>query len=441
MKPPVQARPLASETGEYLQERVEPDTLPDAGQARHAKIQALLSRQALTADRIWTRREWTKLCLHLHNDNPPDRFVMGFRDKKTGNVKYVRSKRKKADCTIQWSWCSIAMNPPSRIAFVPYSINQGQLSRWGGIDFDAHDPAEAEHARNLAFSAFQLLLNEDLFLILESSGRGWHLWAITEEFLPVQVWIKKLKRVAEQIGAHVQSGICEIFPPDTLNDGFGKGMRAPGSWNPRTDTRNEIYWQNISPLLARLNTDPVQCHLTDIERNYSFSSSFSLEERFRITKPSQRNALLGQLVGHVFHQVSFNIARRLAEAQFNGKTVATNASLEQHLTSFEKYWNGLERKWPAELSEPERQRYGHLGETDRDAFRIVRSFANLASKMGDSDFPVAAQNFADRLGITLQGACDVRRRLVRAGVISQTQPFVPNKRAARFSWTYFSSDL
>ena len=67
--------------------------------------------------------------------------------------------------------------------------NRDRRSRWGGIDIDAHEPTDADRAQKLAFDAFRFLLNED-FLILESSGRGWHLWVISEEFLPLYAWLK-----------------------------------------------------------------------------------------------------------------------------------------------------------------------------------------------------------------------------------------------------------
>src|SRR5437762_2878641 len=52
--------------------------------------EALLSLQGKAAGDLWTCEDWTKLCGHLHNDNGPTRFVMGFR--KDGVKQYVRSK-------------------------------------------------------------------------------------------------------------------------------------------------------------------------------------------------------------------------------------------------------------------------------------------------------------------------------------------------------------
>lgn len=99
---------------------------------------AVLSWQPKRADSVWTQGEWTALCQHLHNDNGAKHFVMGFRDD-DGVKQYKRSKRWTVDRVISWAWSSIAGSPKSRLAFVPYSTNDRQQSRWGGMDFDAHN--------------------------------------------------------------------------------------------------------------------------------------------------------------------------------------------------------------------------------------------------------------------------------------------------------------
>ena len=104
------------------------------------------------------------------------------------------------------------------------------------MDFDAHN-GESDRARELAFAAFRVLLNAPgLAVILETSGSGgWHVWAISPDFHDTREWIRLLKSVAATIGAAIAAGVCEIFPPDSLPSRFGKGMRAPGCWNPGTD--------------------------------------------------------------------------------------------------------------------------------------------------------------------------------------------------------------
>jgi hypothetical protein len=227
--------------------------------ARHSDVpssprdRAFLNWQPKSATQIWTRDEFTCLCRHLHNANGEHHFVMGFRTS-DGCKRYVRSKKLHVERAISWAWGSIAGRSRSKLAFVPYSTNEMQESRWGGIDFDAHD-GNGDRARKLAFGAFRILVNTDgLCVILETSGSGgWHVWAVSPDFHGTAEWICLLKSVVEAIGTVIASGVCEIFPPDSLPTRFGKGMRAPGCWNPGTDTFSEIVWENTqtSPISPR----------------------------------------------------------------------------------------------------------------------------------------------------------------------------------------------
>jgi hypothetical protein len=248
---------------------------------------AALSWQPQRADAVWTQGEFSALCEHLNNGNGTTHFVMGFRDK-DGCKKYVRSKRLPLARAISWSWQSISGSPKSRLAFVPYSTNDRQQSRWGGLDFDAHN-GESDRARELALAAFRLLLNAPgLAVILEMSGSGgWHVWVISLDFHDTREWIRLLKSVAGKIGVPIVSGVCEIFPPDSLPSRFGKGMRAPGCWNPGTDKHNEIVWENCRISLesvlsgkskvASLNCNELESHFPDTKKETSFSVSLYRE--------------------------------------------------------------------------------------------------------------------------------------------------------------------
>lgn len=415
---------------------------------------ALLNWQSKTADAVWTQAELTSLYEHLHNDNPPHHFVMGFRDGKTGEKRYVCSKRLNTDRAISWSWASIAGKPKSKLAFVPYSTNDRQQSRWGGMDFDAHT-GESGRARELALAAFRCFLNmPELCVILETSGSGgWHVWAISPDFHDTREWIQLLKRVASLIGTTIVAGVCEIFPPDSLPSRFGKGMRAPGCWNPGTDTLSEIVWENTRTSLesvlsgksknGALNSNGLQGHFPDTKKKtfFSFPSSpyhlSELLQRFGIREPSTRNGKLSALTGQMFHQVGFAVAQRIVEAQFHSKSVSTKASDQEHLASFNKLWHGLEQRWLAALSKTETEKFDQL-ETDneRDAFRIIRSYAGKAEQDGVTDFPIVRDNLAERLGITGNGAAGIREKLVRLGIIKKTADYVPNKFAARYKWLH-----
>ncbi len=412
---------------------------------------AVLSWQAKRADAIWTRGEWTALCEHLHNGNGTTHFVMGFRDKDDCK-KYVRSKKLAVSRAISWSWQSITTSQkPRKLAFVPYSTNERQQSRWGGMDFDAHN-GESERARELAFAAFRVLLNApDLAVILEMSGSGgWHVWAISPDFHETQEWIRLLKSVVVTIGTTVAAGVCEIFPPDSLPSRYGKGMRAPGCWNPGTDDFSQIVWENCRTSLESvlsgkskitpLNHNGLESHFPDTKKEDSFSVSLYREselfQKLGISVTGTRNDKLSSLVGEVFHQVGRGMAQRLAVQQFRTKTATTKADEVEHMASFEKLWAGLADEWAATLSAAEREIFTRLEtENERDAFRIVRSYARKAEQDGAADFPIVRDNLGDRLGITGKGAAWIRDKLARLRAIVKTVNYVPNKSAARYKWT------
>ena len=410
---------------------------------------AVLSWQPQRADAVWTRGEFSALCEHLHNGNGGTHFAMGFQDK-DGCKKYVRSKRLAVGRAISWSWQSISGSPKSRLAFVPYSTNERQESRWGGLDFDAHS-GETERAREMAFAAFRVLLNAPgLAVILETSGSGgWHVWAVSPDFHDTREWIRLLKSVAGKIGVPVVSGVCEIFPPDSLPSRFGKGMRAPGCWNPGTDSCSEIVWENCRTSLesvlsgksknAALNCNALESHFPDTKKETSFSVSLyhetELLQKLGITAIATRNGKLGKLVGELFHQTGREMAQRLATAQFRTKTAVTTADETEHMASFDNLWTGLADRWTATLSPVEREIFNRLDtENERDVFRIVRSYARKAVQDGAADFPIVRDNLGERLGITGKGAAGIRDKLARLGAIEQTAKYVPNKFAARYRW-------
>ena len=418
---------------------------------------AILSWQPQRADAVWTRGELTALYEHLHNGNGITHFVMAFRGA-DGCKKYVRSKRLPVGRAISWAWSSILGTAKTKLAFVPYSTNDRQQSRWGDMDFDAHQ-GEADRARELALAAFRCFLNDPaLSVILETSGGGgWHVWVISPDFHNTREWVRLLKSVAALIGAPIAGGVCEIFPPDSLPSRFGKGMRAPGCWNPGTDTLSEIVWENTRTSLTSvlsgkskngtLNSNGLQVHFPDTEKKAFFPSPSSssssipiyheleLLQHFGITEANSRNDKLTALTGAIFNQVGSAMAKQLVQAQFRHKTVSTEASESEHLASFESLWGGLVQRWRAGLSEDERELFAGLEtENERDAFRIIRSFAVKAARDGAADFPIVRDNLAERLGITGNGAAWIREKFVRLGVIKKTANYVPNRFAARFKW-------
>jgi hypothetical protein len=129
------------------------------------------------------------------------------------------------------------------------------------------------------------------------------------------------------------------------------------------------------------------------------------------------------------------MARQTAQTQFHRKSVPTEATEQEHMASFDDLWSGLMENWRSSLSTEERQFFVRLETAnERDAFRIVRSFARKAELDGALDFPIVRDSLAARLGITGKGAAGIRDKLTRLGAISKTVDYVPNKYAARFRW-------
>ncbi len=201
------------------------------------------------ADLFWTNEDFPNLCTYMLNDNPDNFFLMPFVDKKTGRAKYVKAFEASAVKRIRWAWDTIngTAKSPASVGF--YATNANGKSRWGAIDFDAHD-GDKLRARDLAFKAFAALFHyPELFLVLGTSGSdGWHLFVFTADYHPVSKWSLLLRNVAAVVGAPVQQGLLEIFPDDKAS-------------------RNEVLevaklqYANASPA----PTTPLDGHLADFE--------------------------------------------------------------------------------------------------------------------------------------------------------------------------------
>jgi hypothetical protein len=400
------------------------------------------------ADVIFTPRQWFAMCAHMMNENPSNFFLMPYQDK-DGNAKFAKAYKAKADERINWSWNTItgkAKNPAS-IGFYP--TNGHKQSRWAAMDFDSHDD-EPMRARDLAHKAFAVLIREpQLYVALTTSAgdphkSGWHLFIFTEQFYPCEEWTRLLKQVAAQIDAPIQSGICEIFPDDCR--GIGHGIRAPGTWNPKTGECGLVLRQTVTKLLpAELPSSSPKDNSTslclgELRREKNLSSP--IEEffrgehgewatRFAITAPNTRHQKLRELVGAAYHQAGREVAKKNAEIQYAEANPVPESSLEEHLVDFENAWDGLHRRWLGRLSAKERQKCDSLTtETERDAFRILRNWAQTDSP----DFKVHCRSLGNRVGISWRGASKLRDRFCLLGILRKTAPYVRKKLAARYEW-------
>jgi hypothetical protein len=407
---------------------------------------AVLIGDGSPADRILTRHEFLQLCDLMRNDNPADEFLRVYRDSE-GAPHFVKSKSAKVQQIITWSWDTITGRANHKVAIGFYPWNSRGQSRWAAIDFDAHDGG-ADRAKGFAVAAFQILHRRpEFYLILTTSGSdGWHLFAFSAEFHPVENWVRLLKRVVDQIGAELRSGVCEIFPNETRSGSRPHAIRAPGTWNPKTNQLGAIFFASVCALLQKKEekeVSPFYYHSTEKVKNGQLNDSElrllyrgghqDWLHQFAIMQPRTRRAQLKALVWCIFRQVGHPVARRLADAQYNAARFQPNATLAEHLEEFEELWKWVTDQWHGELSDAEQKAFSKLEtETERDLFRILKNFARYAAEKDQTDFPFPIQHVATRLGVSFQFVSKLRQRFVDASIIVQSELPITNRRAGRF---------
>jgi hypothetical protein len=400
------------------------------------------------ADVVWTWTEFRTLCEHMLNGNSQTDFMLVYRDDEN-QPKFAKAKTAKANRYASWAWDTIRERVKHKVGIGFYPSNAEGKSRWAAMDFDAHD-GDALRARAFALAAFSILQrNPQLFVVLGTSGSdGWHLFVFTRDFYPIEQWTRLLKQVASLMGAEIKPGICEIFP-DEVRAGLGYGIRVPGTWNPKTDSLGHIAYSSVTPLLAdaieRGKRSPFLCHATNEGKDPqlhdrmqpSLYRGFKDEwkSQFAISQPNTRHNQLKALVHHIFRQVGREVASRNAEAQYNEASPSPNATLAEQLEEFDSLWSWTAQQWYSELSDGEREAFDVLSsETQRDLFRIARSFARQAEIEERRDFPFPVEQVAARVGLSHQFVSNLRRRFVELGILEKTAPHVTNRTAARFRW-------
>jgi hypothetical protein len=393
----------------------------------------------------FTTAEYEALCNHLHNGNAPLDCGIAFVSKEKRKPVFVKAKRKTAQALISWNRSTVWGKGKNKIAYIPFSANKAGSSRWGAFDFDAHD-GDWARAMTLARRGLKAARNEpDLFLILEQSGQGYHLWLISRQFQKVKWWIRKLKTIAREIEAPIMSGICEIFPSDQRLNKCGNGLRAPGSWNPKTGRLNQILSADIDPLLEDLLTGEAAASPAEREDFFSFyhESEAALKvvgpvlEKFKILKPQTRNEKLIGLTSSLFPIVCRDLAANAARLQFLQKEAKTKAKLEDHLKSFEKHWRNMLASWISRINSDEKKAFEELqSDSHREAFKIFWNFNQLAQT---AHFSISVTSLGSRLGITPQAAGQLRARFCQLGILKKVRNSIPNKRSAQFVWL-LSSD-
>jgi len=410
--------------------------------------------EAKRADVIWSEGDFLALCEHMLNGNPPDHFLAAWIDSESGQARFAKARRSRADKRARWAWATITGKAKAQTSIGFYPSNAERKSRWAAIDFDAHN-GEHEQARKRSLEAFSLLLqNPELHLILCASGNGYHLFIYTRELHPVSRWIVLLKQACEWIGVPVTDGTCEIFPNERAESHrVGKGIRAPGTLNPKTGTVSLIEAATIKPLLETLprtwsnGVGKVTCARLGNSNTLSLQKStntYSLSTRplieglllhYPVQRKGTRNGILMNLIGDLVHKFGREISQRIVKEHYERYQGQIGTPLDEHMRDFTTGWNGLVSKIVESLSPAEANRFDTLrSEHQREGFLIVRAFAGAAEHKGNKEFEISQSSLADRLNITPPGAADVIRKLCELKVIAQTQGYVRHKKSAQFCW-------
>jgi hypothetical protein len=409
---------------------------------------AFLIGEGQPADRIWTREQFVSVCNLMRNGNPADEFLHVYCDS-NGAPRFVKAKSPNVEKRITWARDTITGRAKHKVAIGFYPWNSRGESRWAAFDFDAHDGGAAR-AKNFAVAAFQILLRHpEFYLILATSGNeGWHLFVFSADFHPIENWVRLLKQVADKIGAEIKTGICEIFPHETRHGSRPHAIRAPGTWNPKTNQLGAIIFTSVGALLQTNRKKEVSSFLYHSidgakggQLNDSKNPAFycgghqNWLKQFAITHAGSRHAQLRELVYCVFRQVGHGVARSIADAQYQAVRIQPNATLAEHLEEFEGLWSWITNEWRAELGDVECEKFAVLGtEAERDLFRILKNFARCAEGKKEPDFPFPIQHVAGRLGVSFQYVGKLRQRFVDGSIIVQTKPPQTNRSAARFRW-------
>jgi hypothetical protein len=416
--------------------------------------------EAKRADVIWSEGDFLALCEHMLNENPPNHFLTAWIDQASGQARFAKADiRCRADKRASWAYAAITgkAKAPTSIGFYP--TNAESRSRWGAIDFDAHN-GEHDQARKRSLEAFSLLLQQpQLHLILCASGNGYHLFIYTREFFPVSQWILLLKQVCEWIGAPIADGSCEILPNERAeSQRIGKAIRAPGTLNPKTGTLSLIEAETVTPLLETLPrtwisgvgkvTRALPRNNTSLSLHKSTNNYFltthsgstepiveALLARYPIERRGTRNNVLMQLIGDLIHKFGREAAERIIEEHYRRNQENIGSTLDEHRREFATAWEGMRKKLVDSFSPAERQTFNALeSEHQREGFLIARAFAGAAEHNNEKDFQISRASLADRLSVTPPGAGDIIKKLRKSKAIAPTQGYVRHKQSARFRW-------
>lgn len=445
--------------------------------ARHSNHTFSEFEQPCKISDLLSQDEFTLLSHHLHNGNGRLDFVIA-RGFEGGSRSHYESKNAPFTWALGKSWSSMVEDVEYPLAVAVRSGNQERRSSWCAFDIDAHSAIEQPHAewvlRKLCGSIRGCQETQDLMVLAENSGRGFHVWLISEHLRPAAVWRKLMARLMKASEINPKTDGIELFPSRNVNsETKEKALRLPGcanvnTWNPADGTylvSKIIAERGLEQLCANLKRRDALDSMSgsDNKRGNPFiiENTDSLEEpvltqgipkplmdhpdvrrvleRYAINAPSSRHLQLTGLIGYGFHHFSKAVLSHLAELQHQQASHTPSSSLAIHLKDFDEAYQGRLSQFLESLSEGESDKFRSLRKAiDREAFIIARNFAYLAARSlrwgSDGKFPLSGLELGTRLDLNTQKAYRARNKLITSGCIRKTEAGVGRVSADKFVW-------
>ncbi len=192
------------------------------------------------ANKFWTESRYRLLLNHLNKGNDRKRFGLSMPDKNTGQPMFAHNKSRFIDDAIDSTWKSIC--DPLK----PYSVcllgNKDGTCTWAAFDLDWHKPEDDHHGpdcETIITDFWNAEKNGPELLLIEDSGRGWHLWLISTTLRTQEYWSSRMDEICAKVPAMKDA---ERLP---IVSGRGRGCRAPGARNLKTGTVGYIFARSV----------------------------------------------------------------------------------------------------------------------------------------------------------------------------------------------------
>jgi hypothetical protein len=425
---------------------------------------------------ILSQAEFRALAHHLHNGNGPNDFGMGIAHP-DGSRGYYAAKYQRFEKALASAWDCIVAVLDRPFAVTVYATNRLQMSCWAGFDIDAHIEDRVPHAewvlRNVSGAIRRKVVDgtlEEQAVLVEKSGRGFHVWLISPAQRHVTAWKKLLSEILTNAGIDPKRDGVETYPSGCLT-GLGRGFRLPGTaninaWNPADGTypcSMILAERGLMQLIARLPQSDhwVEESGSDNKRGSPFiitseetsggrtqaqpkplhehPDAKRILELYAITSPSSRHNQLLSLVGDGFYHFSKKQLRCLAKSQYKQASPSPSTAIDGHLIDFEEAYAGMLADLANRLSDEERGKLGQFKQLrDKEAFIIAQNFARHAAAIrkwgADAKFPFSGLDLAARIGENTQIAYRIRKNLIKAGCIRKVEECRPGKAAEKYVW-------